>query len=295
MRVLVVGGDGTIGSALRERALARGLEVVTTTRRALPVARDRVALDLRAVDALRLEGPAIDVAYLAAGVTSLEACRKAPGESRAINVDGVVALATRLQQAGIFTVFLSTNLVFDGTQPFRRTDEAVCPTTEYGRQKAEAEARLLALAGLAAVVRLTKVLTPSSALLRGWAAALQAGQAIRPFRDVVMAPIALDDVVEVLVEIGRRRLGGIHHLSGDADVSYADAARRFAAAFGAATRLVQPTTAAEARVLLEAVARHTTLDMAGLPERLGRRMRSTAECVDEVGTRLAARREVSHA
>jgi xanthine dehydrogenase small subunit len=54
-------------------------------------------------------------------------------------------LARRLLSLGAFVVFTSTNLVFDGEQAHYATCATPHPTSEYGRQKAEAERALLAL------------------------------------------------------------------------------------------------------------------------------------------------------
>jgi len=62
----------------------------------------------------------------------------------------------RLQVQGSFVIFLSSNQVFDGTTPYRHSDEAVCPLNEYGRQKAAFENWLLGRSKPAAILRLTK-------------------------------------------------------------------------------------------------------------------------------------------
>ena len=89
---------------------------------------------------------------------------------------GPARLAQALSASGAFPVLLSTNLVFDGTVPYRGPDDPVCPRTEYGRQKAAAERAVLAAGG--AVVRLTKVLGPDDPLVTGWVARLRRGEPV---------------------------------------------------------------------------------------------------------------------
>ena len=144
-------------------------------------------------------------------------------------------------------VFPSTNLVFDGCEAFRRSDEPVSPRAEYGRQKAAAERGLLGLAPeQAAIVRLTKVLDPEDPLLNGWIAALRRGEPVHPFRDKVMAPVSLSSTVKVLLGVAQARLRGISQYSAARDISYVDAALALCRELGIPTPLIEPLDSASA-------------------------------------------------
>jgi dTDP-4-dehydrorhamnose reductase len=263
---LVVGADSAIGAALLRRLQAAGRPVVGTSRRP---DRDRTLhyLDLAAVPET-WTGPDVSVAYLCAALARVEDCRRDPVGSARVNVIGITRLAEQLAATGAFVVFLSTNHVFDGTRPGRKIDEATSPANEYGRQKAEAERRLPALPG-AAVMRLTKVLAEPNPLFAGWLADLVQGRRIHPFSDMVMAPVPLDTVVSALTRLGEVRRAGIWHLSGERDVSYAEAALWGARIIGAEASLIEPVTTKMALPNAEAPARHTTLDVGPLTALLG--------------------------
>jgi dTDP-4-dehydrorhamnose reductase len=186
-----------------------------------------------------------------------------------VNVHRTVALAKSLAANGVFTVFPSTNLVYDGAVPFRKADDPVCPQTEYGRQKAEAERQLLALGDLLAVVRITKVLGPNLPPFREWIRALQDHDAIHPFSDVVMAPVPLPFVVDMLYRTAERRMPGIVQVSGEKDITYEQVARHVAGRIGARPELVQPVRASEAHLQLETIPLHTTLDTSRLLTEFG--------------------------
>ena len=97
-------------------------------------------------------------------------------------------------------LFLSTDKVFDGTRPQVPADAAPCPVSEYGRQKAAAEAALverMRQSAPAAILRLAKIVSPGMDLLRQWIANLGAGKPIRAFDDMMMA-------LGPLVSAGRR-------------------------------------------------------------------------------------------
>ena len=261
---LVVGADGLIGRALADHLIDAGKSVVETTRQPETTSQRRVFLDLtKDISDWRLPCQ-VSVAYLCAAVTSLERCRREPEQSAMVNVHNTVALAKVLVASSTFVVFPSTNLVYDGSIPFRKADDPVCPVTAYGRQKAEAERQLLALGNLVSVVRLTKVLRPDMPLIKEWIRALHINKAIHPFSDMVMSPVSLLFAVDVLHRIGEVRPPGIVQVSGERDVTYEQVARYIAQRIGASQDSVQPTTSKEAGVQLNAIPSYTTLDMTRL-------------------------------
>jgi dTDP-4-dehydrorhamnose reductase len=264
---LVVGADGMIGSALLRGLGSAGRRVLGTSRRREASAGMRF-LDL--YDPPRIwDGPPVRVAYLCAGMSGLDACRRDPVTSTRVNVDSTCRLAKALAAAGAFVVYLSTNHVFDGSAPYRRPDESTCPVTEYGRQKAAAERGILELGESAAVVRLTKVFGAKVALFAGWVSALRRGERIRPFEDMRLAPIPVGCVVDMLERLGDQRRSEIYHLSGNRDITYAEAARLIADRLDIDGELIDPVAARAADPSAEPPLRNTTLDMLGVPERLG--------------------------
>ena len=165
-------------------------------------------------------------------------------------------------------MFLSTNAVFDGRKPLAAVDDPVNPKTEYGRQKAEAEKQLLGLGGGVAVIRLGKVIYPDMPLFQSWITDLKAGRIIRPFRDLVFAPLSLAAAAIFLIKIARGKTGGIFQLSGPEDITYAEAAAWLSETMGAHEALVQPTESWNLTRLVH-VPNHTTLATDPLHQRLG--------------------------
>ncbi len=199
-----------------------------------------------------------------------------------INVDRTVRLAERLVGDGTFVVFPSSSLVFDGSVPFCPADAKTNPTTEYGRQKAEAERRLLSLGNKVAIVRLSKVLCHHTALFAKWRVSLQGAEPIQPFSDMVLSPLHISLVTEVLLQIAKSRSPGIFQLSADRDVTYADAARRWNANLGCDPSLLQPRRAAQCGMDLESIPAHTTLDASRLGADFGLAAPSPWEAIDAI-------------
>lgn len=254
---LIVGADSTIGRALMVQFEGEGQPVLGTTRRSDSVGDHLLHVDL-ATDLLTWVAPeSVGTVWLCAAVTSLAECRAYPDQTHAINVEGVCRVARRLGEMGAQVVFLSSSLVFDGGSPSYEPNSPVCPTTTYGRQKAEAERLLADIHPV--VIRLTKVLGPRHPLLMRWRTSLQNGEVIRPYNNRVISPLPLAWVVRALTQLAGSP--GIHHLSGDQEIPWSMVGRLLAERIGADAALVRPCEIGEADTGLEPVGKYSTLDM----------------------------------
>ena len=65
-------------------------------------------------------------------------------------------------------------------------------------------------------------------LITGWIDCLPRGEPIRPFSDLMIAPLSMAIVTDALAKIVEGRHGGIFQASGARDVSYAEVARHIA-------------------------------------------------------------------
>jgi len=276
--VLVIGADGTIGSAVVARLEAAGVRVVRTSRRGTA---GTLPLDLAAVPDAWIPPAGIASAVFCAAVTSTDACRDRPEQCRRVNVDATLDLGRRLAAAGARTVFLSTNMVFDGSMPCVPATAPRCPRTAYGRMKAEAEEGLLTLGGTT-IVRLTKVVGRTLPVIERWRQALSRSEPIHPLADLVMAPVALDFAAAVIAAAAREPLGPILQVSALADVTYAAVACRLAARWGYPADLVRPQTVSASELTLEHVPLHTTLDGSAVRDRLGLQPPDPWAAIDEV-------------
>lgn len=267
--VLIVGADGFIGSALSACLADAGVQARLTSRRHVSGTTAPVHLDL-ADDPSQWKLPTdITFSFLLAGRPGLDDCRANPTETRRVNVEATEVLARKLIDAGSRIVFLSTNLVYDGSLSYRKAGDRPCPQTEYGRQKAETEQRLLKFGDNVTIVRLSKVLCMNHGLLKDWRQSLTSNHPIHPFSDLLVAPIALDFVVAALVRIIDSQCSGIIQISGSQDVSYETIAVTLSQQLGAGRELVQSIKADNSGKSLEAIPRSSTLDASTLEQKLG--------------------------
>jgi len=268
--LLLVGGDSEIG---RIAAARLGAQALATTRRPRGASDARIVLDLAEDHLARFAPPAgVTSACILAAVARLTDCVRDPEGSARVNVAGTLTLAERLIALGVHVLFISSDKVFDGTTPHVPADAPTAPVSEYGRQKAQTEAALrayMARGAPVAILRLAKVLSPATALLRDWSAALNARKPIRAFHDLTMAPVATATVVRAIETLMRERARGIFQLSGPRDVAYLDAGLFVAERLGADMSLVVRASLAEINPPKGAAPPHTTLDSAALAERYG--------------------------
>ena len=280
---LVIGADGALGQAVKEYLISQNERVIESTRRRDTCTANRIFLDLsREVEDTWTPPPGVSAVYLCAAVTSLEKCHANPIQSAQVNVYNTIKIARKCMENGIFVIFPSTNLVFDGTVPFRKIHEEVSPRTEYGRQKAEAEKRLRALGEDLAIIRFTKIIDSRMPLIVHWIESLKSGQVIHPFSDYVMAPVPSAIAVECLYRIARDRMRGIHHVSAPQDISYADVTYYLAHRLHAGSDLVIPVKIGDSAVFLEHNPIHTTLDSTDTEKKLAIRMPDALSSVERM-------------
>lgn len=197
MRILVPGGGGLVGRAIRARAAARGIEAVcldhTQCDVTSPSSRDA---------ALRSWRP--DAVIFCAAFTDVDRC---DDTHSALHVDAPAAWAARVP-----TWFLSSNLVFDGPGP-HAPGASPCPRGWYARQKAEGEERLRAAGGH--IARVGWVYGPGGRTFGSRVAdRLRAGETVRAIADVVVQPTWSEDLADALLALPP---GTSHHIgSGEA-------------------------------------------------------------------------------
>jgi dTDP-4-dehydrorhamnose reductase len=260
---LIVGGESEIGAAAYRAMKAQGLSVAATTRRGDRVAPDRPFLDLAAPLDDWTPPAGTQAVCLCAAIARLTDCADDPEGSAHINVMQTLALAEKCLARGIAVLFLSTNQVFDGRTPHERADAPHSPVSEYGRQKARAEAALLRQlenGAPVAILRLAKVVSDTMPLIGGWIKDLTAAKPIRVFNDLRLAPTPIDQVCTAIAALLQDRARGIFQLTGSRDVTYADIGSFLAAYLGADQKLVNQTRARAAGLPEGSTPLNTTLD-----------------------------------
>lgn len=223
MKVLLFGGGGQIGAALR-RQLAAQFETVAPTRSDVDL-----MLPGRAAAAIRTTAP--DVVINAAAWTAVDAAESEPEAARRLNAEAVAEIAAAA--AGRWLVQYSTDYVFDGgkREPYFE-DDAANPLSVYGRTKREGELAVLASGSRGIVLRTSWVHAPGH---RNFATAIldQATRRaeLRVVDDQLGAPTGAALVASVTgrlleaIAAGRPPDPGIYHVAAGGCTNWCEYAR----------------------------------------------------------------------
>jgi dTDP-4-dehydrorhamnose reductase len=146
-KVLVFGANGQVGHELTRGQAPAGVQVIGLTRSEADIT-DGAAVR-RAV--LR---HAPDVIVNAAAYTAVDKAESEPDRAFAANETGPRHLASAAQEKGVLLVHLSTDYVFDGrkAEPYVE-DDAIAPTSVYGRSKAAGEQAVRAICARHLILR----------------------------------------------------------------------------------------------------------------------------------------------
>ncbi|MFZ9832094.1 MAG: dTDP-4-dehydrorhamnose reductase [Vulcanococcus sp.] len=144
MKVILTGGAGQLGQALRRSAPAAiagtAVQLITTTRSG---GEGTIALDLADAEACRalVEQHQPDWLINAGAYTAVDKAESEPELAHAVNAQAPGAMAEALAATGGRLLQLSTDFVFNGAQgsPYR-PDQPVHPLGVYGASKAAGEA-----------------------------------------------------------------------------------------------------------------------------------------------------------
>jgi dTDP-4-dehydrorhamnose reductase len=157
------------------------------------------------------------------------------------NADGAAILASACADADVRLLTFSTDLVFDGAKkaPYAE-DDPVAPLNVYGRSKTAAEERVATALPDALVVRTSAFFGPWDAhnFVTLGLAELAAARPLAADDETVVAPTYVPHLVDASLDLLIDGESGIWHLAGGDAVTWAELARRAAAAAGAPARRI---------------------------------------------------------
>jgi dTDP-4-dehydrorhamnose reductase len=207
-RVVLLGGDGLLGSAFRRAWTGRPDLILTEFPRAeLNLTRpEQIATTLDHTD--------FDLLINAAAYTQVDDAEVQPELAMAVNAHAAGLLAESCAARGARMVHFSTDYVFDGTaaRPYTEEDPAD-PISTYGRSKREGERRVAAASPQHLILRLAWLFGPGRDAFPEWV--LQQAlrhEEVRVVADKTGSPTYSGDVpgwVESLLAV---QAGGLVHL-----------------------------------------------------------------------------------
>jgi dTDP-4-dehydrorhamnose reductase len=234
MRVAIFGASGLLGKALMQEWSGDSVTGLS--------ARDADLRDAGRIQQLVRETRP-DWIVLAAAYTDVDGCEGNPELAFAVNRDGAVNVAATAKQTGARFLFLSSDYVFDGkkTTPYE-VDETRNPQSVYGRSKAEAEIKLLAMTPECCIVRTSWLFGAGGKCFPDTILKLAA---TRSTLDVVNdqrgCPTYTVDLAQALIQLCRQNASGIVHTTNAGDCTWFEFAREIVRGGGLPT-IVRPVS-----------------------------------------------------
>lgn len=227
--LLITGASGLLGSALCDLAVPRWT-VYGICNRYRPQIKgvrffqvDLTRWDETGAMLRRLQPKAV---IHAAAVADVAQCQRHPKRTAEINIQVPNRLAAWCAQRGVPYAFISTDLVFDGTQaPYDET-HPVNPINQYGYQKAQAEKGVIKAYSKAAIFRLPLMIGVSSIFpqrkthhfCQQMLQAIETGNPLPLFFDEYRTPVDIDSAAKGILEL-MDRIEGIVHMGGCTRIS----------------------------------------------------------------------------
>lgn len=237
MRVLIFGATGMLGKALLRRWTDD--EVIGL---------GSADADLRKPDQVSkvVADAKPDWIVLAAAYTDVDGCEINPTLAASVNTYGAVNVAKAAAGSGSRLLFVSTDYVFDGTKnaPYEVSDERH-PINAYGRSKADAEQKLLAVLPECCIVRTSWLYGPGGKCFPDTILKLaEAKPEIKVVNDQRGSPTYTMDLAEAVIKLVRAGASGTVHCTNRGECTWYEFACEIVRQAGKSTR-VRPTTSTD--------------------------------------------------
>jgi dTDP-4-dehydrorhamnose reductase len=233
MRVTIFGASGLLGKALMREWKG---DVVTGLSSRDANIRD----EKRVLEIARQNHP--EWIVLSAAYTDVDGCESNAEMAFAVNRDGALNVARAAKEVGARLLFLSSDYVFDGkkTTPYE-TNDPRNPQSVYGRTKAEAEIKLLALMPKCCIVRTSWLFGVGGKCFPDTILKLAASRAaLDVVSDQRGSPTYAIDLARAIVSLCRESAEGIVHATDAGSCSWFEFAQQIVKSAGLATS-VRPT------------------------------------------------------
>ncbi len=285
--LLVVGATGTLGRAFARICAVRNLAFRLLDRAQVDIA------DAAAVERVIREHRPWAIVN-ACGYVRVDEAEREPERCLRENVRGPLVLAIACARHGLQLLTFSSDLVFSGQHrvPYVESDP-VAPLSVYGKTKAEAERRVLAVDPSALMVRTSAFFGPwdSVNFVSLALAALAQGKPFVAASDQIVSPTYVPDLVHASLNLLIDGERGLWHLANRDALSWAQLARKAARMAGLPTLTLQerPTAllhGAARRPAYSALASERGQHMPALEDALARYLHLRAQASEEDETGL---------
>ncbi len=278
-KILVVGNEGMLGSAVAERFMEERLRDRTFE---LHVA-DELECDIteREETILHVVSIAPQLVINCAGYTDVDGAESNTTQAFMVNGDGPKHLAEACYNCGAKLIHIGTEYVFDGTKaaPYVETDEPR-PVSEYGKSKLRGEKNIAATFEDYLILRTSWLFGPNGKNFIDTVLRLaDERDEITMVNDQHGAPTYTKDLAEAIYKLGDSDLTGVYHLTNDDYCTWYELAEYVLDAAGKTLRMIPVDTGHYDRPAKRPL--NCMLDCSRIGRDAAIRLRPWREAVDE--------------
>ena len=235
LKAIITGASGLVGS--------RVVELLQNFFEFIPLSHNECDITNGSAVEDKLTGTNFDVLLHLASYTQVDKAETEPMLVREINVTGTANLFNVCQKLQKKMIFISTDFVFDGTNPPYDETSTPHPLSVYAQTKHDAE-RLIANKGM--VVRISYPYRQEFAkkldFVRVIRKLLSEGKEVKMVNDSLITPTFIDDIAYGLKYLIENYTAKIFHLVGTEALSPYSAGQLIAKTYGFNPNLLLPIT-----------------------------------------------------
>jgi len=234
MKILVTGGNGQLGNALKE--ILKNEEVLFTDTGEMDITKPEMVEEV-------FSQFKPDWLFHGAAYTNVDGCEVNKDVCTLVNDRGTEILANACKKYNIKMIYISTDYVFDGTatKPIK-PDAKPNPVSVYGATKLAGEKHTLRVEGY--VLRTSWVYGDGKNFVRTMLELAEKYSELSVVSDQLGRPTAAIDLAKAIYDVAKKEPEvGIYHVTGDGPViSWADFAKKIYEIAGKKTKVNFVTT-----------------------------------------------------
>ncbi len=245
MKFLVTGSAGLVGRQVVKDLVEEGETVYSAFHNLKPENGIPTQMDICSDDKIKtvIEKTNPDAILHLAAFTDVDLCEKEKELAMKINGHATEIIAKQAAKQKSFFVYVSTDYVFDGEKGMKKESDPTNPVDFYGKSKLEGEKAVMNLASSWCIARTS---TPYGIhqikkSFPVWVAEnLNQKNTINVIIDQFTSPTYVPNFSRMLIEVAKRQLVGIFHLSGATRISRYEMAEIIADKLNLDKKLLQP-------------------------------------------------------
>lgn len=223
-RLLILGGDSSIGSYLFNNLDRNSFQISITTRNKSKVNKESIFLDLQNINEFAIDYTNYDIVIFCAALTSVAECEKNPKDAFLINHLNTIYLVKEFVKNNVFVILFSTTQVFSGKNKIEYVFNQPNPISIYGKTKEMLEIDLIPYLDKICILRCTKIIFQTNNLFRNWVSELNIQKPIYPYSDIYFSPISIEFLMFSILEIINLKIVGLNQISSKSEIKFSEAA-----------------------------------------------------------------------